>query len=122
MAQKADSIIERLDRSFSVLALSLMLLLQGVVAGGAAAGYASPWLVAPDGTLLSYADICNNSGEGAADHCAECVPLDNAAMQAGVAEPSHDRPLEARVPAVPHDRLASRPEAHHSLRTGPPVT
>lgn len=121
MATRLHRVTDRLDRYFSVLALSLMLLLQSVVAGGAAAGYASPWLVAPDGSLLSYADICNNSGEGAPDHCAECLSLDAPALKAPEApEPTPLILSEARVRAV-HQALAARPEASFQPRTGPPL-
>lgn len=120
MAIRLNIMTDRLERYFSVLALALMLLLQSMVAGGAAAGYASPWLVAPDGSLMSYADICNTSGEAAADHCAECMVLDAPVMRAPEAfEPTPLALCEVRV-AAHYQVLASRPEASFQPRTGPP--
>ena len=111
-----------IDRALPVLALSFTLLAQSLIASGGAIGLNTPWLIAPDGSFVSYADICNYSGEDAApkDHCGSCVFFDAPAL------------LESAVTitpiAVPTSVIGlgflsialKRPEALYMPPTGPP--
>jgi len=114
--------IDRLDRFAPAAALALVLLFQGMVSTGAAAGLMTPGLVGPDGQLLSYNDICNNSGENAeaSSHCGGCI-LEHAGLLPGLtAGPPAFSEYAATTLRPIEPATISRPEAEHILRTGPP--
>lgn len=103
-----------------VVALSLALFLQGLAGTAAIATFFAPELFAPDGTTLTFADICNTSGTAVDEHCHACThphPVDVPTVL----------PVATTTTAVPSGpvlapgrRLLSRPEATHCPATGPP--
>jgi hypothetical protein len=113
--------VATLDRLMPVVALSLALFLQGLVGTGAAATLITPELSAPDGTLLTFADICNSGGTGAGDHCHACthpLPVD---MPAASTPPLTQTAIPCGRVMAPGRLPLPRPEATHSLTTGPPT-
>lgn len=110
-----------LDRLMPVIALSLALLLQGLVGTGVAANLVYPELAAPDGTLLTLADICNTTGSSTAQHCHACTHPHPTDLPTALPVPPTPTAVPSGPVAVPGRRLLSRPEASHCHATGPPA-
>ena len=75
MFELVKTVFRKIDRLLPAVLLAMLLSLQGIVASGAADYITFPELIAPDGSLLSFDDICNNSGEtGSHVHdCSNCI-------------------------------------------------
>lgn len=121
MIGKARQTFDWFDRLMPVVALSLALFLQGMIASGTAAAMTVPGLVAPDGSLLTLADICNTAEDGTSGHCHACThaPLATLAEQPALPRSSvfpAGRSLTRYTPPA-----LFRPEAHSRYRTGPPA-
>ncbi|WP_286829957.1 MULTISPECIES: hypothetical protein [Kordiimonas] len=112
--------IDRLDRFLPVLALSVALFLQGLLASGTAASMVVPGLVAPDGTALTLSDICNNTEDGRTGHCHACVHAPVATLTAVDLLPDIQRTLPGKAFTAYAAPQVSRPEASFRFHTGPP--
>ncbi|NVJ98537.1 MAG: hypothetical protein HWE25_10320 [Alphaproteobacteria bacterium] len=121
MIKRAENFLDRLDRLLPMVALSLALFLQGLIASGAAATMVVPGLQAPDGSTLTLADICNNTDDGTSAHCHACThaPLGVLASEPTIPAltcfPAGSSLTRYTPPAL------FRPEAHSHFRTGPPT-
>lgn len=114
--------LDKVDRLLPVIALSLALFLQGLVASGAAASMTVPGLVAPDGSTLTLADICNNVNDGQTGHCHACVHAPLAVLSTTLTVQSFPQLPACGNQTTYFTPMVPRPEAHSFCRTGPPTT
>lgn len=120
MTRSMTSMTNWLDRFLPVVALSLALFLQGLVASGAAASMVVPGLVAPDGSALTLADVCNNTEDGRTGHCHACVHAPAATLAATSTLPAVPTLSAGRVVSPYSAPAVVRPEANSRFHTGPP--
>jgi len=101
---------------------AFLLSVQGLLSTGAADSIVFPELRAPDGRILSFADLCNTAGEDgdAASHCGSCSLHKSTALLGGVPV-SFDLPStrQAEQPAQT-GFLPKTPERWQYHRRGPP--
>ena len=124
MTRKARYLLAAFDRAVPAIALALVLMVQGLVASGAADSVLYPALTGPDGRTATASDICNSTGEPqhAGSHCGACTQAAAALLPQNVF--SLATPLPGITWQLPQPRSISprRFEAHARMRRGPPVS
>ncbi|MBL4836505.1 MAG: hypothetical protein JKY34_02920 [Kordiimonadaceae bacterium] len=128
MLKRLLQTIKMIDRLLPALVFAFLLSAQGIVASGAADYITFPELTAPDGRTLTFADICNSSGEAGTLHdCAGCL----SGCQGTVgAEPQPVSTLYLNQIALQHCArcapytafIISRPETQPTVQRGPPAS
>lgn len=103
-----------------VVALSLALFLQGLMGTAAIAAVFTPALSAPDGTVLTFADICNTSDTAVDEHCHACTHPHPVDVPTVLPVATSSTAVPSGPFAAPGRPLLSRPEATHCPATGPP--
>ena len=129
MFRLVKSTIQKIDRLLPALLLAMLLSLQSIVASGAADYITFPELIAPDGSTLSFADICNTGGDagGHVHECAGCFSRCHGKTgdsgQVNNAHPDFSaQPLTLTNKPTPQNVITiARPELRGLQRRGPPA-
>jgi len=122
MFSHAKVLIKRIDRLLPALLFALLLSGQNLVAVGAAESLIFPELIGPDGSTLTFVDICNSAGEKGqkGKHCGGCIAAKVATLNTQLLPDFIPAKTQLIAVVSGHSVLLDTPERWSYRRRGPP--